>query len=593
MSRFMKPHLSIIIPVWNALAETQLTLRTLAAENDLKDPKTEIIIVDNGSDDITRDWLRSVNWLPLKIVRNPHNFGFPTACNQGSDIARGEVLCFLNSDVISEGPWTRTLYKATLPKNVGQAGPDLVWCPGGGFNFPESEKNWSGRRTPYINGWCLAMRRDVFQWINGFDEQYSPGYSEDRDLGYRVYNAGLELRSVSLPLRHLVGVSAGTNNFDRSKALKHGEMLFDKKWGGDNPSKKIAVLRGWAMGDMIMTGSALGGMRRKWPNSHISLVTTQTMIPWVRGLPYIDDILLIDDVRTSNRLNGESWDMVVQLQDLRPNDQMPAHEARDNKFPDGELNEFKVANSKDKRLWWKEIDKRPMGRFGLDLCRPGWHTVQTYCHVIGNGVRPWYSYCGVTDEAAVWADEFLMRHSDLPTILVHPSGGWRSKRWPPEAAVRLLGRLAFRRIAHVICVGIYEKYPLPEGVIDLRAKTTPERLAALLERVDCVVSGDNGITHAANALNTPVVEIWGPTMRHLYTPVGRGPLWHVQTPVPCRNCSRPHCRMLGQGGKRMPCVSDLDDELVVDTVREALAHGPNKPRDWHVGLEMLEVGWEG
>lgn len=593
MSRLIKPQLSIIIPVWDALQTTQLTLRTLAAQNDLSGPRTEIIVIDNGSDKMVGDWLRGVNWLPLKVISNPTNLGYPTACNQGADFARGDVLIFLNSDAISEGPWTKTLYDATIPKNVGQAGPDLTWCPGGGYNTPAAERNWGERCTPYIGGWCAAIRREVFHWLGGFDEQYSPAYSEDRDLGYRVYNAGLELRTVSLPLRHLVGVSAGDPRFDKNKALMHGEKLFDKKWGGDNPQRKIAIIRGWAMGDMIMTSSVLGGVRRKWPNAHITLVTTTPMIPWVRGLPYIDDLMFTDSKDTMSRMNGEHWDMVIQLQDLRPNSQLPPHEAQENKYPDGQLECYKVARADEKRIWWEEIDKRPMGRNSPDKCMPSWHTAQSFCHVIGHGVRPWYSYCHVTDEAAKWADDYLLQYAGLPNILVHPSGGWRSKRWPPDAACRMLTRLAFRRIAHVFCVGIYEEYELPEGVIDLRRRTTAEQLAALLERVDCVVSGDNGISHAANALNTPLVQLWGPTKQHAYSPVGRGPVWNIQTPAPCRNCSRPHCRMVDRGGKRMPCVSDLDDELVVDTVREAMGHGPNRPRDWRVNLDMLDVEWDG
>ncbi len=593
MPRLMKPKLSIIIPVWNALRETQLTLRTLATENRMNEPRTEIIIVDNASDDMTRDWLRSVDWLPMTIIRNPQNLGFPVACNQGAKAARGDVLCFLNSDVISEGPWTATLYRATLPKNVGQAGPDVVWCPGEGFNDVGKASRWNGRKTPYVGGWCCAMRRDVFEWLGGYDEEYSPGYSEDRDLGYRVYLAGLELRKVPLPLRHLVGASAGEITFDRTAALLRGEAVFNAKWAEAEP-KRIAIIRGWAIGDMVMVSGAIGGVRRKWPNSHITWVTTPAMLPWVGGCPYIDDVLIMDH-NAEQEMNGQHWDLVVQLQDLRPNSQLPADEQKDNKYPDGQLDCYKVANATEKRLWWEQLDKRKIGRRTVDMCTGGWHAIETYCHTIGHGVRPWYPFAASNERSAKWATAYLQEvpNPALQTIIVNPCGGWNSKKWPREPAYNLMRRLAAPRICNVLCVGMFDNYPLPDGVVDMRRKTDGNQLIALLEQVDCVVSGDNAMAHTANALNTPVVEIWGPTHQSMYLPAGRGPVWSVQSPVACSPCSRPQCRMKLAGGSRMPCISDLDSEKVIDTIREAMAHGPNKPREWQMQLDMLDAHWKG
>lgn len=585
----MRVKASIIIPVWNAPQLTEQTLRSLAKF--WPDPDKclcEVVIVDNGSDAPTKAMLAAVDYLPAKVITNPVNRGFPEACNQGAAVARGDTLIFLNSDVVSDGPWVRTLWRevtcadhdlARLNKNVGQAGPEMVWWPMG--------KNFGNRKSPYVNGWCMAIRKAVFDWIGGFDRAYSPAYSEDRDLGYRLYIAGLDLKQVSLPLRHVGNGTVNQNGFNGGAAQQHGLQVFEGKWGAA-PFRRIAIIRCWAVGDVVMGHAACGGVRRRWPNAHIAFVTDPPMVPLIASTPYADEILVREGGAETRLAQDGQWDLVVQIQDLRPNHKMPEVERAENKHPDGELEVFKIARAKAKRLWWQVVDAEdgsdPLGVQDLTCTNTGWHVVETYCRTIGENCQPWWSYVNVNDEALKDVLDTLGVHP-RPWIVVGPTGGWKSKRWPERAALRVIERLHRRRIASVMVIGMEEEYALPDGVIDLRRRTPLPRLIALLSQADCVLCGDTGFAHIANALNTPVISHWGPTRPDCYHPVGRGPQYMMLGCAPCSPCNKPECRIMGTSN-RMPCIEDIDTELVVDLVREALSRGPNvDPKLWRMDLQ--------
>src|ERR1700719_1770202 len=96
---------SIIVPCWNQLDFTKQCIRALREHTR---PPWELIIVDNGSTDDTAVYLTGVQdaaGVPVTVVSNATNRGFPAAINQGSQLARGEYLVMLNNDVVVTDAW--------------------------------------------------------------------------------------------------------------------------------------------------------------------------------------------------------------------------------------------------------------------------------------------------------------------------------------------------------------------------------------------------------------------------------------------------------------------------------------------------------
>jgi glycosyltransferase involved in cell wall biosynthesis len=96
---------SIIVPVCGQLEFTQQCLVSLKEHTR---PAWELIVIDNGSTDGTAAYLAGVRDManvPVTVVTNTTNLGFPAAINQGLRLARGEYLVLLNNDVVVTDAW--------------------------------------------------------------------------------------------------------------------------------------------------------------------------------------------------------------------------------------------------------------------------------------------------------------------------------------------------------------------------------------------------------------------------------------------------------------------------------------------------------
>ncbi len=88
---------SVIIPCWNQLEFTRRCVKSLIRRTA---PRWELIVINNGSTDGTGDYfagVQDISPVPVTIIANATNRGFPAAINQGLQYARGEFLILLNS----------------------------------------------------------------------------------------------------------------------------------------------------------------------------------------------------------------------------------------------------------------------------------------------------------------------------------------------------------------------------------------------------------------------------------------------------------------------------------------------------------------
>ena len=117
---------SIIIPCWNQL---EFTRKCIAALFRQTGPNWELIVVNNGSTDGTADYLGGIqdcSPVPVTVIANGTNRGFPAAINQGLEYARGEHLVLLNNDVVVTDGWLGQLIglasTAVTTENGGDGG---------------------------------------------------------------------------------------------------------------------------------------------------------------------------------------------------------------------------------------------------------------------------------------------------------------------------------------------------------------------------------------------------------------------------------------------------------------------------------------
>ena len=151
----------------------------------------QVIAIDNASDPATSAKLQGMTERlgnGSKYIRNDVNQGYSKANNQGLAIADGEIVVFLNSDIVSAGDWS---------DRVKNAKKGAFYAPTTGVRVVD------GEAIRYLEGWCLFGHKSDFEMIGGWREDWEGMYWEDNELCWRAERAGLELVQSYLPLRHL------------------------------------------------------------------------------------------------------------------------------------------------------------------------------------------------------------------------------------------------------------------------------------------------------------------------------------------------------------------------------------------------------
>jgi GT2 family glycosyltransferase len=207
------PQVSIIIPTRNGLELLRQCIESIREKTDYNG--YEILIVDNKSDqDETLRYLEALNKeTDVRVLPYPHEFNFSAINNFAAKEAAGEVVVFLNNDMEVIAPsWLQEMVSLAMRKHTGAVGARL-WYPddrlqhagvvigirklaGHVMKFlPKGMPGYRGRALLVQNysaltAACLAVRKEVFESIGGFDEVSLAVAFNDIDLCLRLFEAG-------------------------------------------------------------------------------------------------------------------------------------------------------------------------------------------------------------------------------------------------------------------------------------------------------------------------------------------------------------------------------------------------------------------
>lgn len=204
----------------------------------------EIIVVDNGSADGTREWLREQNVIK---INNSSNQGFTKACNQGIKISSGDNILLLNNDVIVTKNWLSNLLTALYSSSdIGAVGPLTNLCSNNqaiaikyssieemerfAENLNKSNSTlWQEKER--LIGFCFLFKRQLIEEIGYLDEIFSPGNYEDDDYSLRIRLAGYRLLLCrDTFIHHFGSVSFKEDNEKLIKLREINKKKFEIKW---------------------------------------------------------------------------------------------------------------------------------------------------------------------------------------------------------------------------------------------------------------------------------------------------------------------------------------------------------------------------
>ncbi|MCW2275447.1 GT2 family glycosyltransferase [Rhodoblastus acidophilus] len=216
--------------------------------------RAEIIVIDNeSSDPQTLRYLQQVEQQGVAVVRAPGPFNYSHINNLAAAKAQGDILCFLNNDVVAQDAhWLEEMVSRLADETTGVVGAKLLWPSGVvqhggvtlGVNFGcahdfrdriDRDPGYFGalevaRETCAVTAACMLTRKNLFLELGGFDALRFPINFNDVDYCLRVREMGL--RVVFTPhavLTHHESASRG--KVDDTGRFRRELWMLRHKWG--------------------------------------------------------------------------------------------------------------------------------------------------------------------------------------------------------------------------------------------------------------------------------------------------------------------------------------------------------------------------
>jgi len=192
----IKNPVSIVIPMFNAERHIIRVLEALLAQD--YEGEKEVIVVNDGSTDRSRDLLRQFESKNRIRVLDQPNQGAVAATNAGFKASRYDIICSVDSDVV--------LHNDTLRKIMEEFYDPVVGAVQGYYKTPQSSSFWArmmgydvekryddipGKQVTQVCTGDTAYRRSALDKTGLFDPAFVYGY--DNDMSYRLQKAGYKL----------------------------------------------------------------------------------------------------------------------------------------------------------------------------------------------------------------------------------------------------------------------------------------------------------------------------------------------------------------------------------------------------------------
>lgn len=186
------PAVSVIVPAYNEEATIRACIEALLAQD--CPGEVEVIVVDNGSTDRTRE---AVSEYPVRLVLESDAIGSYAARNKGVEAARGPILAFTDADCVPAPHWISAALACFADPDTYVVGGEIV--PDAPASDVErflvrqgalSQSRAMGHRyLPYFATANVFFRREVFERVGPFNADLKSG--GDVDLCWRAQEAGL------------------------------------------------------------------------------------------------------------------------------------------------------------------------------------------------------------------------------------------------------------------------------------------------------------------------------------------------------------------------------------------------------------------
>ncbi|MDP8298645.1 MAG: lipopolysaccharide heptosyltransferase II [Candidatus Tantalella remota] len=362
-------------------------------------------------------------------------------------------------------------------------------------------------------------------------------------------------------------------NVEDKYSLKKTMKLTVETYSGVLSGRNIVIFKMSSLGDIILATPSIRAIRKRYPTAVIKMLVDVKFRELLDNCPYLDEVITCDFkhrdkglgfLRLAGRLRSEDFDMSIDLQNNRRSHLLG--------FLSAARERYGYDNGKYSFLLNRKIS----------LPRKSVEPVEHQGYVLGLlGITSMEKYLELWPgkEAEEWADAFLAgswlkKDQKLIAVSLSASRRWSTKNWGTSSMLELTDRLAAEHGIRVVLVGAGEDRKIAADFlkktnakpINAVGKTSAAQLPALIERCDVLLTGDSAPMHAAAAVGTPFVVIFGPTdpERHLAPAEDRKVIY---AGVKCSPCYKPSC------SRRMQCMTEISVDEVLTALMEMLEAG--------------------
>lgn len=334
--------------------------------------------------------------------------------------------------------------------------------------------------------------------------------------------------------------------------------------------QRILLIRLSSIGDIVLTTPLVRLLRKRFPDCEIDYLTKSRFKELICHHPELSRVLEFPD-------HGRSADLAhmrKMIRDRRYDLILDLHKNLRSLFLTALQN-----NGTIRRLKKYGFRRFLLVKTGINLYGHIVPVYKRYLDVAGQlGIEndQLGTELYLPDETVVNVREQILHEGSeqQKIIALAPGAGFATKRWPVERFRALAGQILAhgyrccvvgdqndRELARQICDG-------NPGCIDLTGKLSLLETAAVLALSEKVVCNDSGVMHIAEAVGTPVVAMFGSTVRELgFFPLRPQSRVIENRDIRCRPCShvgRHHCPR-----GHFDCMRTLATERIASALFEA------------------------
>jgi len=289
--------------------------------------------------------------------------------------------------------------------------------------------------------------------------------------------------------------------------------------------KKTIILKPGGLGDIICSTPSIRAYKKSFPQDRLIYFAGKTSCKVLEHNPYIDQLECFNDI---DIFQGHIGKKLIVARELSM--QMKKHNPDRIIVLQRDWRWNALARKTCSKVYGFKRDMK--GFFtNFSTYNPDKHEVEQYLDVFGliKGFRPngYNSEIFLTDNEINSASELIPEGK----IIALAAGGGKNakmatyqKRWPyfRELSKMILDQTDYK----IAYIGTEDDrrssmppYDKNGRVLDFYGRTSIREAAAILKHCDMLVSSDNGIMHMGNAVNIPVIGIFGPTDPKNYMPI--------------------------------------------------------------------------